>query len=111
MKLTFDQYQQLARSTAVYPYIGTNIMYPTLGLCGEAGEVAEKVKKLYRDHNGELTTDYIALIEQELGDVLWYMAAIANELGITLDGIANTNLRKLADRKHRMTLHGDGDDR
>uniref|UniRef100_A0A6M3INP9 Putative nucleotide pyrophosphohydrolase domain-containing protein n=1 Tax=viral metagenome TaxID=1070528 RepID=A0A6M3INP9_9ZZZZ len=103
--MDFDDYQIEARTTAIYP-IG--VIYPTLGLCGEAGEVAEKIKKIIRD-GGEFAHN--ALIAQELGDVLWYLANLAADLGFSLDEIAHMNLDKLSSRKIRDKLHGGGDDR
>lgn len=105
-----DEYQQKARLTAIYPDIGDNLWYPTLGLCGEAGEVAEKVKKVYRDFGGDAEPNKVAIVK-EMGDVMWYLANIASELGINLSHIATENLRKLEDRTQRNTLHGYGDNR
>jgi len=101
----FDTYQKEARKTAIYPNIGSNLWYPTLGLTGEAGEVAEMVKKYYRDG-----TKMYGL-SKELGDVLWYIANLAEELGLSLSSIAQENLSKLQDRKNRNKLHGSGDNR
>lgn len=108
---TFDEYQQEARKTAQYPSIGHNIIYPTLGLTGEAGEVSDKVKKLFRDRNGELNEPYRRDIAKEMGDVIWYLSALADELGYTLGEIAAMNIKKLADRQQRGMLGGDGDNR
>lgn len=108
---TFDGYQQEARKTAQYPSIGHNIIYPTLGLTGEAGEVSDKVKKLFRDRNGELNAKYRQEIAKEIGDVLWYVSALADEVGYTMGEIAAMNIKKLADRKQRGALGGDGDNR
>ena len=109
--MEFDWYQSCARKTAVYPNLGCNYVYPTLGLCGEAGEVAEKIKKVIRDNNGIITPDKFEEIKKELGDVLWYLANLAIELGMSLDTIAELNLTKLADRQHRNQIHGEGDNR
>jgi NTP pyrophosphatase (non-canonical NTP hydrolase) len=97
-----------AESTAVYPQEYT-VLYPTLGLAGEAGEVAEKVKKLVRD--GEPHLFYKDDIAKELGDVLWYVAILARDLGYSLEEVAQKNLDKLEDRKNRNMLQGSGDDR
>lgn len=105
----FDEYQELAMETAIYPDKGRNFIYPVLGLCGEAGEVAEKVKKVIRDHNGRLSKDTIDAIKRELSDCCWYLAAIATELGLSLDDVAQGNLAKLKDRKERGVLGGSGD--
>lgn len=109
--MTFDEYQRAARNTAQYPGAGENLYYPTLGLAGEAGEVAEKVKKLMRDHNGQLTPDRRDALKKELGDVLWYVAALCSELGLGMGEVAELNIEKLRDRKDRGRLHGDGDNR
>lgn len=109
--MEFNEYQELARTTAIYPNVGNNIWYPTLGLCGESGEVAENVKKLYRDDEGNIYQERLRKIRMELGDVLWYVSNIASELGLTLDDIANANRVKLATRAQNNTLHGSGDNR
>lgn|SRR5574343_327099 len=109
--MEFSEYQKLARNTAVYPAIGNNLWYPALGLCGESGEVAERVKKLYRDFDGLPTADFVFNMRKELGDVLWYLASICSEVGFDLNEIAEANITKLADRKDRGVLHGSGDNR
>lgn len=133
--LTLDNYQTSAHGTAVYPGIGTPIglLYASLKLAGEAGEVSEKVGKAIRDdgmiqHTGGLLADsggqvgwdFMAVrvtperreaLKKELGDVLWYVTAAASELGYTLSEVAQGNLDKLADRAARGTLQGSGDDR
>lgn len=110
--MTFDEYQKLSRETAMYPDImGKNFVYPTLGLVGEAGEVAEKMKKIFRDDGGELSLEKQKEIAKELGDVLWYLAQLTSELELTLDEVAKLNLEKLNSRKERNKLHGDGDNR
>jgi len=107
----FDKYQIEARKTAIYPDLGENLWYPALGLAGEAGEVCEKVKKVYRDNNGRITLDVINDIQRELGDVLWYVASLASEIKISLSLIAQNNLGKLSDRAARDKVHGEGDKR
>jgi NTP pyrophosphatase (non-canonical NTP hydrolase) len=107
----FDEYQEEARTTAVYPDLGSNLQYPTLGLCGESGEVAEKVKKIYRDKGGVFSALDTLELEKELGDVLWYIANLASELGLRLSEIASNNLYKLKSRADRDKLHGEGDNR
>jgi len=109
--MNFREYQEAANSTAVYPNQGKNFIYPCLGLAGEAGEVCEKFKKLIRDSNSEVTAEFKETIKKELGDVLWYLAAISNELGFTLETVAETNIQKLFSRKEREVLHGSGDER
>ena len=106
---SFNTYQQQAMSTAVYPRIGHNISYPTLGLCGEAGEIANKVKKIDRDDKGVITQARREELIDELGDVLWYIAAAAHELNISLSEVASRNIKKLNARKQKNTLTGDGD--
>jgi NTP pyrophosphatase (non-canonical NTP hydrolase) len=111
MSFTFTDYQEIAKSTAVYPNIGKNPYYPALGLAGEAGEVADKVKKIMRDHNGEITEDMREKIVKEIGDVLWYVAAMCWELGVNLEDVAQGNNKKLLDRQERNALSGSGDER
>jgi NTP pyrophosphatase (non-canonical NTP hydrolase) len=101
--LTLNDYQEKAKLTAIYT---DPIIYPTLGLCGEAGEVAEKIKKYLRD--GVINDKEVA---KELGDVLWYLANLADDLGYELAEIADMNLKKLEDRAKRNVLRGFGDNR
>lgn len=91
--------------------MGDNFVYPALGLDGEAGEVAEKVKKIIRDRGGVLSGVDRCRISDKLGDVLWYVAQVATELGLNLDDIAQQNLDKLNSCKIRNTLHGEVDER
>ena len=109
--MQLSDYQTLSRSTAVYPGAGDNLLYPTLGLCGEAGEVAEKVKKMIRDDGGVLSEERRASLAGELGDVLWYVAQLATEAGLELDAVAEGNLEKLLSRQRRDVLQGSGDNR
>ena len=109
--MDFLAYQQQSRATARYPNAGTNPIYPTLGLCGEAGEVADKVKTVIRDRGGSFSPEVIEALQLELGDVLWYVAQLATELGLDLDAIAQANLDKLASRAARNVIAGDGDNR
>lgn len=109
--MTFEEYQKKSRKTAKYPDADNNFVYPTLGLAGEAGEVAEKIKKIIRDDGGEVLSEKKKEIEKELGDVLWYVAQLATELGLPLDKIAEKNIEKLYSRLERNKLHGDGDNR
>jgi NTP pyrophosphatase (non-canonical NTP hydrolase) len=99
--MTFEEYQREAKQTALYPNRLKNLEYPTLGLAGEAGEVANIVKKIQRDHGGEINDEIRAKLKDELGDVLWYISACADELGLTLVEIAAFNVEKLAKRHHR----------
>ena len=109
--MELNQYQQRARSTAFYPNAGQNPIYPTLGLSGEAGEVADKVKKVIRDNNGIFDQDAREAIMLELGDVLWYIAQLSTELGFDLEDVADSNLNKLNSRSKRGKLSGSGDNR
>lgn len=106
----FNHFQIESRKTAIYPESLKGI-YPVLGLCGETGEVAEKVKKLYRDSQGIVTPEFRQALMMELGDVLWYIANIASDYTISLDDIAQANLIKLKDRRARSVLGGEGDER
>lgn len=87
------------------------MVYPTLGLVSEAGEVASKLKKAIRDHRGIIDDERRATLEQELGDVLWYVSQITTELGLNLGVVAEKNIEKLLSRKDRGVLSGDGDNR
>ncbi|MBI2474243.1 MAG: nucleoside triphosphate pyrophosphohydrolase family protein [Candidatus Taylorbacteria bacterium] len=109
--MDFADYQKKSRKTAKYPDAGGNFIYPTLGLSGEAGEVAEKIKKIIRDDGGEVLPEKKAEIEKELGDVLWYVSQIATELGLELNKIAEKNIEKLYSRLERGQIHGSGDNR
>ena len=105
-----DMYQQVAKTTAIYPREQA-IIYPTLGLTGEAGEVANKVKKIIRDGTIENHEGHIQQISSEIGDCLWYISELADDIGVKLSDIANSNLEKLENRKKKGTIHGSGDDR
>jgi len=109
--MNFNDYQQKARTTAIYPDCGNNLWYPALGLTGESGEVAEKIKKIYRDSGGVASMEVGHALVKELGDVLWYVANIASELGVDLGFVARLNIEKLEQRSKTGNLHGDGDDR
>tara|TARA_R110000744_G_scaffold190449_1_gene309653 strand:- start:93 stop:404 length:312 start_codon:yes stop_codon:yes gene_type:complete len=101
----FKEYQRKAVAFAIYPATH-KVLYPTLGLCGEVGEVAEKVKKQVRDgvfHRHE--------VAKELGDVLWYLANVCNDIGYSLDEVADLNIEKLSSRKKRNVIQGSGDNR
>ena len=109
--MTFEEYQKLSRETAIYPDKDKNFIYPTLGLAGEAGEVAEKIKKVLRDKNGTIDDETKKELLKELGDVLWYISQLSAELGLSLEEIASLNLEKLNSRKERGALRGSGDNR
>lgn len=103
-------YQQFTATTAVYPEAGMGTKmataYVALGLAGEAGEVAEKIKKWIRD--GNINPEDI---KKEMGDVCWYLAQLSTELGFRFEDVLNTNMKKLIDRKERAVLQGSGDNR
>jgi len=115
MTISFNEYQEQAKKTAIYPESGdgsyNSLAYAVLGLTNEAGEVAGKVKKIWRDEFGELFDHRRAEIASEAGDVLWYLSAVATELGVTLESLAAANLAKLQDRQSRNVLGGSGDNR
>ena len=109
--MTLNEYQDAARKTAIYPNIGSNPTYPVLGLCGETGEIAEKMKKASRDEGGVISETRRTEMIKEVGDVMWYIASLASELGVTLDEVAQANVAKLASRQNRGVLTGSGDNR
>ena len=105
--MTLYDYKRQAMITARYKDSETQLTCAALGLCGEAGEVAEKVKKHYR-HGTELDGEAVA---KELGDILWYIASMSDCLGFSLDDIARMNIEKLSSRQERGVIAGSGDDR
>ena len=109
--MDFKTYQNQARLTAQYPNLGSNNIYPTLGLVGEAGEVAEKVKKVIRDNKGIFDEESKKGIKKELGDVLWYISNLCNEFDFELEEVALQNLEKLKLRAAKGKISGSGDDR
>ncbi len=111
--MNLNDYQAKSKSTAIYPGQGMvgGILYVSLGLSGEAGEVSNKVKKILRDDKRALTDTRRAEIINELGDTLWYIAMMATELHVTLDEVAKINVAKLVNRKANNTIHGAGDKR
>lgn len=112
-EFTFAEYQKLAARTAMYPggEEDTLAPYPALGLAGEAGEVCEHVKKAIRDDGGQVTEERRRALRKEIGDVLWYIAALSSELGLEMGDIARANIDKLADRQERGVIQGEGDER
>ena len=108
--MDFNSYQRIAKTTAIYPATH-KILYPALGLAGEAGEVANKVKKLIRDGTSSLPKEWKENIGSEIGDVLWYCAVLADDLGISLGKIAADNETKLQRRKDKGMISGSGDTR
>ncbi len=109
-KMDFNKYQETAVETAIYPDTH-RILYPALGMAGEAGEVANKVKKIIRDGPENMPDDWKDQLASEIGDVLWYCAALANDLGMPLSLIAAQNRDKLLERKQKGTISGSGDKR
>lgn len=111
--MEFKHYQNQATRTAVYPKqtLVDNLLYLGLGLTNESGEVAGDCKKLIRDDGGILTPERKESLTKELGDVLWYLSQMCQELGISLETVATANLAKLRKRQRDNTLHGSGDDR
>lgn len=108
--MTLNEYQERALETAIFKQ-EYKILYPALKLAGEAGEVAEKVGKVLRDNDGDFDTEKRKELAKELGDVLWYVAALSNSLGFTLNQIGFENIQKLASRRERGMIHGNGDNR
>jgi NTP pyrophosphatase (non-canonical NTP hydrolase) len=110
--LGLDAYQEGALGTALFPDIGgERCIYPALGLANEAGEVLGKIKKLYRDGDGRVTPEFRRVVKKELGDVLWYVAVLADAFDLRISEVAEANLEKLADRADRDAIRGSGDDR
>ncbi len=112
---TFTEYSDAVWQFASYPDRGNNLIYPALGLSGESGEVAEKIKKLWRNQGqtgaGGLTLDKKEDLVKELGDVLWYVNAMCRELGVPMDEVASKNAAKLSDRAQRGVIKSEGDHR
>jgi NTP pyrophosphatase (non-canonical NTP hydrolase) len=109
-QLSMDEYQHSAVKTAIYG-AGHKIIYPSLGLANEAGEVLGKIKKVLRDNNGEFTPELSKEIGKEIGDVMWYIAALCKDLKLSLNDICVENLKKLEDRQKRGVIGGSGDNR
>lgn len=117
--MLFAEYQQFIQKTAFYPgmreiFAPVNmegLTYTALGLVGESGEVADKLKKVLRDDGGQLADEKREALILEMGDVLWYLTAMANELGISMDVVARKNIAKIEGRTERGTRQGSGDDR
>lgn len=110
--MTLDDYQKQA---AGFLFRGddevSDLLALTLGVCGEAGELAEKIKKLYFNKAMSIDEKSLSLISKEIGDTLWYLAVVAEELNLSLGKIADNNITKLKDRKSRSMQKGDGDER
>lgn len=107
---TFNDYQRDALKTAVYPK-EYKVIYTSLGLAGEAGEVADKVKKIYRDDNGVISDEKKREIAKEIGDVIYYCSALCSDLGLSFETVAHMNMDKLFSRLERGVIHGSGDNR
>ncbi len=108
--MLLDDYQKEAVANKIYGY-GDKITYPALGLANEAGEVCGKIKKVLRDKDGNFDNESTKAIADELGDVLWYLAALAEDIGYSLDTIAQINIKKLTSRRERGVIQGSGDNR
>lgn len=108
--MTVNDYQKAAMSTAIYPK-DSEVAYLALAMCGEAGELADKVKKVIRDHNGVYADDLRRAIAEELGDVMWYAANLADAIGYDLEGVCKMNIEKIESRRQRGKIHGEGDHR
>lgn len=108
---SLNEYQRRSRATWRLIHADHPLAYPTLGLVNEAGEVAGKVKKIFRDHGGVVSAADREGLKYELGDVLWYLAQICTELDLTLEEVAEANLEKLRSRQERGQIGGDGDHR
>ena len=112
MKLeNFDAYQQESRKTWNLIHMDHPLVYPTMGLVNEAGEVAGKVKKIFRDRDGQISDMDRQALKDELGDVMWYLAQICTELELSLQEVAEANLVKLFSRLERGQIKGEGDNR
>jgi NTP pyrophosphatase (non-canonical NTP hydrolase) len=114
--MNFDEYQKQAITTDAYggkpqPLNSIAFFNKLLGLCGEAGEVADKFKKIYRNQDAQMTEADKKEIVKEMGDVLWYLSAIAQYMEVPLNEVAQTNLDKLFDRKKRGVIKSKGDNR
>ena len=114
--MTFKEYQRDSRKTAIYPQ-EAQVIYPVLGLAGEVGELLNKLKKVYRDRRATelsihtIPSTTLTQLEGEIGDILWYLAALCRDLRLDLDKIAESNLAKLLDRMERDKIKGEGDNR
>ena len=113
--MKFDEYQKQAASCDFYEktdnVMDAGFLEKILGLAGEAGETADKFKKIIRDKNGNISDEDKLAITKELGDVLWYVASISRYLDVPLSEVAELNVAKLLSRKERGVLHGSGDER
>jgi len=109
--MNLNEYQTLALRTARPKQAKDELYHLLLGLCGEAGEIAEKTKKIIRDQDSDFSKLDTVDLKKELGDVLWHIAVISDYFDITLEQVGDTNIKKLASRLERGQLSGSGDDR
>lgn len=113
--MDFNEYQEVAKKYDLFQEVKDSneigFLEKVLGLVGEAGETADKVKKILRDKNGVISNEDKMLLVKELGDTLWYLAAISRYLGVSLSDVARINLEKLESRSIRNKIHGEGDER
>lgn len=113
MTMTFEEYSEQAKKTSMYPAIGfgdlAKIIYPSIKLAGETGEFMEKIGKIIRDDDGRISSTRQLQLAMELGDILWYWAALIRELDLEPSFVAQLNLEKLLDRQTRGTIQGEGD--
>lgn len=106
--MTFNEYQESASKTAVYPNIGNNPIYPAFGVAGETGEIMERIKIVLRNHDGVFSEESVEGIKGDIGDVLWYLSQLSKELGISFDDAAQHNIDKLKSRQKRGVLKTEG---
>ena len=111
MRTKYGEYQEESAKTRMSVKTSHPVVYPTLGLVNEAGELAGKIKKILRDKEGEISKKEVERLKGELGDVLWYFAQVCTELDLTMEEVAEANLEKLRDRQKRGVLQGEGDER
>lgn len=109
--MDFKEYQKKSRETVIYPNSGDNFIYPAIGLSSEVGEVCGKIKRVLREYEGAINEEMRQEISKELGDVLWYLAQLSTEFGLSLDDVAKENIEKLQFRKKRDKIKGTGDNR
>ncbi len=109
--MTFDEYQKQSKGTAQYSSFVPPWVYLAMGLAGESGEVVDKLKKVVRNSDGVFSAEAKLELQKELGDVLWYVSQLCEELGLSLDDVARINRAKLEDRKTRDVIKSRGDNR
>lgn len=109
--MDFNEYQKESRKTVIYPNSGDNFIYPAIGLSSEVGEVCGKIKRVLREYGGAVNEEMRHELSKELGDVLWYLAQLSTEFGLSLDDVAIENIEKLQSRKRRGKIKGSGDNR